>query len=68
MNTFTDSALRMGRLPDVYADPAMLRQVWVNLIGNAVKYTRPRTRVEIKIGCTADGEEDVCCRSKRPEK
>lgn len=42
-------------LPEVEADPAMLQQVWVNLISNAVKYTRPRTKAEIKIGCADSG-------------
>jgi light-regulated signal transduction histidine kinase (bacteriophytochrome) len=36
-------------LPDVYGDPAMLKQVWVNLISNAVKYSRHRSPAKIKI-------------------
>ena len=31
----------VGDLPAVWADRAMLQLVWENLIGNAVKYTRP---------------------------
>lgn len=42
-------------LPEVEADPSMLQQVWVNLISNAVKYTRPRTQAEIKIGSADSG-------------
>lgn len=42
-------------LPEVDADPAMLQQVWVNLISNAVKYTRPREEAEIKIGSADSG-------------
>ena len=35
----------------------MLRVVLVNLIANAVKFTRPRLRAEIEIGC-AEGSRD----------
>ena len=41
----------IGPLHDVEADPSMLRQVWTNLIGNAVKYSRTRPTAEIEIGC-----------------
>jgi len=50
---------KLGVLPQVEADPSMLRQVWANLIGNAVKYTRPREPAEIEIGCNADNGEFV---------
>lgn len=49
----------IASLPEVEADPAMLRQVWVNLIANAVKYSRPRTPAEIEIGCNTDDGEFV---------
>jgi PAS domain S-box-containing protein len=39
----------IGPLPDVEGDRAMLKQVWTNLIANAVKYTRTRDLAEIII-------------------
>jgi signal transduction histidine kinase len=46
-------------LPRICADPAMLRQVWSNLIANAVKYSskHPSPRIEISAGVS--GSEHV---------
>jgi light-regulated signal transduction histidine kinase (bacteriophytochrome) len=44
-------AWKVASLPEVEADPSMLRQVWANLIDNAIKYTRGRETAEIEIGC-----------------
>ena len=43
-------------LPAVQGNPAMLRQVFANLLGNALKYTRPRDPAKIEVGCA--GEEN----------
>ena len=37
-------------LPEAVADGAMLGMVYANLLGNAVKYTRPRGEARIEIG------------------
>lgn len=40
----------IGHLPTAVCDPGLMKQVFTNLITNAVKYTRPRERAIIKIG------------------
>ncbi len=44
-------------LPEANGDSAMVMQVWVNLIGNAIKFTSHKTERKIEVGYTIDNSE-----------
>lgn len=46
--------LTLGDLPVCSGDPVLLKQVWMNLLSNALKYTRKREQAEIEIGQTTN--------------
>jgi light-regulated signal transduction histidine kinase (bacteriophytochrome) len=43
--------INIGELPSCQGDAALLKQVWVNLLSNAYKYSRNRDPAVIEIGC-----------------
>ena len=49
-----DISWTVAELPKVFGDQALLKQVWLNLLDNAVKFTRNTDSAEIEIGCTQE--------------
>ena len=44
-------------LPEVKADEELIRQVWINLISNAIKYTMKKPEAVIEIGSSSTDNE-----------
>jgi light-regulated signal transduction histidine kinase (bacteriophytochrome) len=54
---------QVGPLPFVECDPGLIKQVFVNLLSNALKFTRPRERAVIEVGqMTMDGQPVIFVR------
>jgi len=51
--------IEVGQLPPAKADRALLRQVWVNLISNALKYSGKSPNPSIEVSGRKDGIENV---------
>jgi light-regulated signal transduction histidine kinase (bacteriophytochrome) len=51
--------IQVAPLPNVDADPALLRHVFANLLENAIKYTQRRDSAEIEIGARDLGGQVV---------
>jgi PAS domain S-box-containing protein len=40
----------VDKLPEAFADPVLIKQVWINFLSNAIKFTSKKKIPEIKIG------------------
>ena len=51
--------VKIGALPDCEADLSLLRQVFVNLLSNAFKFTRTRDSAVVEVDVRQEGKEQV---------
>jgi signal transduction histidine kinase len=51
--------VRVAALPDCVGDPSLLKQVFVNLLANAFKFTRGMKEATIEVGCLSQNGESV---------
>ncbi len=49
----------VGDLLPMRGDRGLLRQAWVNLVSNAVKYSSTRSRPRVEVRCRSEGAETV---------
>ena len=54
-----DAEIIVHDLPDAYCDNSMLRQVWANLISNAIKYSQKKPHPRIEIGGVKENDDYV---------
>jgi signal transduction histidine kinase len=56
---YPKARIELGALPAAVGDAALLKQVWTNLIVNALKYSANQENSRVEIGGRADGSESI---------
>jgi light-regulated signal transduction histidine kinase (bacteriophytochrome)/CheY-like chemotaxis protein len=59
LHTGPPPLIEIGDLPPIKGDVTVMRQVWCNLIGNALKYSAKRSQPQIKISGNVEDHEAV---------
>ena len=55
----SNASIEIGELPRATVDRALMRQVWTNLVGNALKYSGKRADARVEIGGKRNGRENL---------
>ena len=59
LNEAKEPVISIGKLPTARGDERLIRQVWVNLLDNAVKYSSKAEQPHINVSGREDGERRV---------